>query len=54
MAKVNREWHKEHRMPKNATTQQRLKWHLIHAKECACREMPAKLQRLISDKSTKK
>lgn len=48
MAKINKEWHKENKMPKNPSTRQRLKWHLTHAKECACRPMPAKLQRLIN------
>lgn len=48
MAKVNRKWHDENKMPKNATTKQRIKWHLAHAKECACRPMPKKLQKLTA------
>lgn len=50
MAKINRDWHDKNRMPKNPTTTQRLKWHLAHAKACACRPMPAKLQKLASKK----
>jgi hypothetical protein len=38
---MNATWHKKHRMPKNPTPQQRLDWHLAHAKACKCREMPA-------------
>jgi len=30
-------------MPKNPSTQERIKWHLEHAKHCACRPIPAKL-----------
>lgn len=47
MAKVNRKWHDENRMPKNATTKQRVKWHLAHSKVCGCRPMPAKIQKLV-------
>jgi hypothetical protein len=28
-------------MPANATLDQRVKWHLAHAANCACRPMPA-------------
>ena len=37
---INAAWHKTHRMPKNATLQQRIDWHVAHQKHCACREMP--------------
>jgi hypothetical protein len=40
---INARWHKAHRMPKNATTAQRLRWHQQHAKHCACRPIPKKL-----------
>lgn len=40
-AKINAEWHRAHTMPKNATPQQRLDWHLAHAKACACRRLSA-------------
>jgi hypothetical protein len=46
MAKVNKAWHSKNKMPKHATTQQRIKWHLAHAKECGCREMPNKIKAL--------
>jgi hypothetical protein len=44
MSTVNREWHEQHRMPKNATLQQRMDWHLAHSASCSCRPMPAKLR----------
>lgn len=34
---INKEWHKKHKMPKNATPEQKLKWHLEHNKHCKCR-----------------
>lgn len=39
--KLNAGWHKAHPMPKNATLDQRVRWHVAHAAACACREMPA-------------
>jgi hypothetical protein len=41
--KINAEWHKKNRMPKNASFEQRVKWHKEHAKNCACRPIPEKL-----------
>lgn len=43
MKKINEKWHKENRMPKNPTVEQRTEWHLEHQKHCACREIPEKL-----------
>jgi hypothetical protein len=40
MSKLNAAWHRTHRMPPNATLEQRLKWHRGHAKACGCREIP--------------
>jgi hypothetical protein len=32
-------------MPKNATTDQRIKWHLSHIKNCKCRnDIPSQLK----------
>jgi hypothetical protein len=42
--KINKEWHEKNKMPKNATFEQRVKWHLEHLKNCSCRtEIPSKL-----------
>lgn len=40
---MNKEWHLKNPMPPNATTLQRIEWHLAHRKHCACRPIPAKL-----------
>jgi len=42
--KLNKEWHLAHRMPSNATLDQRIAWHLEHAKHCACRPISDKLK----------
>lgn len=44
MAKINAKWHQAHRMPKNATLDQRVAWHIAHAKACGCREIPASIR----------
>ena len=38
--KINKVWHDAHKMPRSATLEQRLDWHLKHAANCSCREMP--------------
>lgn len=39
MGAINAAWHRTHRMPKNPTAAQRLRWHLAHAKACGCRTL---------------
>jgi hypothetical protein len=34
---LNAEWHRQHKMPKNPTVQQRIDWHLAHLENCGCR-----------------
>lgn len=41
--KLNKEWHEKNKMPKNPSLEQRIKWHLEHAKHCTCRPIPDKL-----------
>ena len=41
--KINKEWHLKHKMPKNATLEQRIEWHIAHAKNCGCRKIDGKL-----------
>jgi hypothetical protein len=48
--KLNKEWHLAHRMPANATLEQRIKWHLEHAKHCSCREIPVKLKEIMKQR----
>ena len=42
--KINKAWHERHKMPRNATLEQRLEWHLAHSFNCSCREMPTKIR----------
>jgi hypothetical protein len=37
---MNAAWHARHPMPKNASLDQRVRWHLAHAKACGCRKIP--------------
>jgi len=43
LMKINKEWHQKNKMPKNATFEQRVKWHLAHQAHCDCRPIPEKL-----------
>jgi hypothetical protein len=45
---INAAWHAAHRMPKNPSAEERLRWHKAHAAACACRPMPASLARLVA------
>ena len=44
MSKMNAAWHSAHPMPKNPTLDQRIEWHVAHAKACGCREITGKLR----------
>ena len=42
---VNKEWHLAHRMPNNASIEEKIYWHLQHLQHCHCREdIPVKLK----------
>ena len=41
--KINAEWHTKNRMPKNPTLNQKVEWHLAHAKNCTCRPLTGKI-----------
>jgi hypothetical protein len=43
MKGINADWHRVHPMTKNPTLDQRITWHIGHARACGCREIPAKL-----------
>jgi len=55
--KINKEWHLKNKMPKNPTAEERLKWHLAHAKNCSCRKLTKetldKLKKELKAKSKK-
>ena len=42
---INRAWHLAHKMPRNASMEQRLEWHVMHAANCNCRDMPDSIRR---------
>jgi hypothetical protein len=43
ISKLNKEWHLANKMQVNAGFEERVKWHLAHVKNCACRPIPEKL-----------
>jgi uncharacterized protein YdhG (YjbR/CyaY superfamily) len=45
MSPVNAAWHEKNRMPRNASLEQRVQWHLQHADACACRMFPGSVVR---------
>jgi len=40
---MNKRWHDRHKMPRDATAVEKLKWHLKHHKHCGCRPIPKSL-----------
>jgi hypothetical protein len=44
MGKINAAWHRAHPMPKNPSLDQRIEWHLEHAKHCGCRAIDGKIR----------
>ncbi|MGZ4038112.1 MAG: hypothetical protein ACXVPQ_09820 [Bacteroidia bacterium] len=51
--KTNKAWHEAHRMPENASLEQRIEWHLDHQRHCSCRPVPAKLAQEMKRKGIK-
>jgi hypothetical protein len=43
--KINREWHLAHKLPRNASLEEKLEWHAAHAINCGCREMPQSIRK---------
>lgn len=51
---INKEWHLKNKMPKNATFEERVKWHIEHNKNCSCRPgFPKKLEDEIKKRGIK-
>jgi hypothetical protein len=40
---MNAQWHAKRKMPRSANLDQRIQWHLDHAKQCGCRPIPPRL-----------
>ena len=47
---MNRIWHEVHPMPRSATTEQRISWHVAHAKNCGCRPIPVGVLALMQER----
>lgn len=39
-SRINKEWHEAHKMPRNASMEERIDWHVAHAASCGCRPIP--------------
>ncbi|MGA2803184.1 MAG: hypothetical protein ABSF89_02165 [Acidimicrobiales bacterium] len=37
---LNRSWHEQHRLETKESLDDRVRWHMEHAKVCGCREIP--------------
>ena len=51
--KLNVEWHKNNKMPKNPPIDERIKWHLAHVKNCGCRPIEGKILEEINKRGMK-
>jgi hypothetical protein len=47
---INTAWHSKNPMPANPTLDQRVRWHLAHAKHCDCRPVPASIRAALRRK----
>ncbi len=41
---MNKEWHEAHRLNPKAKEEERIEWHLEHAIQCGCRDMPESIK----------
>lgn len=48
---INKDWHLQNRMAKNAAFEERVKWHQEHIKNCTCAPMPKKLLEEMKEKN---
>ncbi len=53
ISNINANWHLAHRMPKNPTLDQRVTWHLEHARNCHCRALGGKILAEIQKRGIK-
>jgi hypothetical protein len=51
---INKEWHMKNKMPKNASFEDRVKWHKDHNKNCSCHPgFPKKLEEEMKSKGVR-
>jgi hypothetical protein len=46
---MNKDWHNQNRMPRNASPKERIQWHIEHVKNCSCRPFPKELRSKLSE-----
>ncbi len=51
--KINKDWHKKNVMPKKPTLNQRIQWHVDHARECGCRPIPENIKAKLAERKPK-
>jgi hypothetical protein len=51
--KMNKQWHEQHVMPKNPSLDERVAWHVDHAKQCGCREIPESIRKELAARKIK-
>lgn len=44
---MNADWHRDHRLARNARIGERVAWHLEHEKACGCRPIPERIHQAI-------
>lgn len=50
---IKKEWHEKNKMPKNASFEERIKWHKEHNKNCSCHPgFPRKLEEEMKKEGT--
>jgi len=49
---INKSWHLSNKMPERPTLDQRVTWHIGHAKNCSCREMPKNIKAEIKKRKS--
>jgi len=50
---INKDWHLAHKMPKNPSLDQRINWHVEHARHCTCRPLGGKILEEIQKRKIK-
>jgi len=53
MTQINKVWHEKNPMPKNPTLDQRVAWHVEHARNCECRKPKGKILAEITKRGIK-
>jgi hypothetical protein len=53
MGNINKEWHLANKMPKKASLDERIKWHVEHARNCKCRVLGGKILKEIQKRGIK-